>query len=145
MPSRVFRTIRSSGPCNTSVLPGALALPLATTKEYRNDLWDVNVEPLWRCATMSGLSVNERQPSGGGIRWLEILVQDLRFAVRTLRKAPTATATPVLTLALGVGLNTAIFSVVKSVLLNQLPFRDPTRIVALAQTNSTNTHGDGVE
>jgi putative ABC transport system permease protein len=94
---------------------------------------------------MSGLSVNERQPSGGGIRWLEILVQDLRFAVRTLRKAPTATATAVLTLALGVGLNTAIFSVVKSVLLNQLPFRDPTRIVALAQTNSTNTHGDGVE
>src|ERR1700694_4320339 len=94
---------------------------------------------------MSGLYVKGPQSFGRGIRWLDMLAQDLRFTVRTLRKAPTATATAVLTLALGVGLNTAIFSVVKSCLLNQLPFRCPTRIVALAQTNSTNTHGDGVE
>ena len=78
-------------------------------------------------------------------RWLEIAAQDLRFAARALRKAPTVTAAAILTLALGVGLNTAIFSVVNSVVLNQLSFRDPARIVALVQTNSTNTHGDGVE
>jgi putative ABC transport system permease protein len=93
---------------------------------------------------MSSVHVNERQPAGCGSRWLEIVVHDLRFAVRALRKAPTATATAVLTLALGVGLNTAIFSVVKSILLNQLPFHDPTRIVALAQTDSTTTRGDDV-
>ena len=79
------------------------------------------------------------------MRWFEIAGQDLRFAARALRKTPTVTAAAVITLALGVGLNTAIFSVVKSVLLNQLPFHDPARIVALAQTNSTDTHGDGVE
>ncbi len=78
-------------------------------------------------------------------RWIEIAAQDLRFAARALRKAPTGTAAAILTLALGVGLNTAIFSVVKSVLLNQLPYREPARIVALAQTSSTDTHGDGVE
>jgi putative ABC transport system permease protein len=77
--------------------------------------------------------------------WFEIAAQDLRFAARALRKAPIVTAAAILTLALGVGVNTAIFSVVKSVLLNQLPYRDPTEIMALAQTNSTNTHGDGVE
>ena len=93
---------------------------------------------------MSGVRVNERQPTDRGIRWLEVVVHDLRFAVRTLWKAPTATVTAVLTLALGVGLNTAIFSVVKAVLVNQLPFRDPTRIVSLAQTDSTTTHRDGV-
>jgi putative ABC transport system permease protein len=93
---------------------------------------------------MSRVRVTKGQTTGRRIRWFESVVHDLRFAVRTLRKAPTATATAVLTLALGVGLNTAIFSVVRAVLLNQLPFRDPAKIVALALTDSTATHADGV-
>src|SRR5438093_11432296 len=77
------------------------------------------------------------------VRWLEILRQDLRFAVRTLRKAPAVTAAAVLTIALGVGLNAAIFSVVASLLLNQRPYRDPARIVTLAQIDATIAPGAG--
>ena len=55
--------------------------------------------------------------------------QDLVFAVRMLRKAPGFTLAAVLATALGIGANTAIFTVVKQVLLQPLPFRDPARIV----------------
>jgi len=68
-----------------------------------------------------------------GLPFLEIALQDLGFTLRTLRKSPGFTAVAVLTLALGIGANTAIFTVVYGVLFRPLPFPEANRIVELAE------------
>jgi len=68
---------------------------------------------------------------------MDSLLLDLRFAWRSLLKARTTTAIAILCLALGIGANTAIFSVVRAVLLRSLPYRDPTRLVKLYETYTT--------
>jgi len=67
--------------------------------------------------------------------WLESLIQDTRFGIRTLRRSPAFTITAVFTLALGIGACTAVFSLVNAVLIRSLPYGDPGRLVYLYTPN----------
>ena len=68
--------------------------------------------------------------------WLESLLHDVRYSVRTLLRTPGFASIAILVIALGIGANVAIFTVVRSVLLKPLPYRDPNRLVMLYETES---------
>ena len=65
---------------------------------------------------------------------MDALLQDVRFALRTLHKHRSTTIVAIVCLALGIGANTAIFSVVRAVLLDALPYREPSRLLAMYET-----------
>jgi putative ABC transport system permease protein len=83
------------------------------------------------CRTMDQRSIHEQQRRN----WFAELGSDLRFAARQLRRNPAFTALAVVTLGLGIGATTAIFSVVNRLLLDPIPFADGDRIVNLNRSN----------
>jgi len=75
--------------------------------------------------------IKEQCRDARGTRWLEDLVQDFRYAVRTLRQRPAFAAVALLTLALGVGATTVMFTLINGVLLKPLPYPQPDKLVAV--------------
>jgi predicted permease len=79
--------------------------------------------------------VRQAHRDGRGLLWLENFAQDVRYGVRTLLRAPGFTITAVLTVGLGIGACTAIFSLVNAVLIRSLPYGNPERLVYLFSPN----------
>jgi predicted permease len=75
--------------------------------------------------------------------WLESLARDLRFSLRTLRRTPGFTIIAILVMALGIGANVALFTVVRGVLLKPLPFNDPDRLEMLYESGLHENDTDG--
>ncbi len=80
-------------------------------------------------------SIKEECRDRRGARWLENLIRDLRYGSRQLGKSPGFTIVAVLTLALGIGANTAIFGVINGVLLRPLAYHNPGRLVVVSQSS----------
>src|SRR5215510_13971747 len=90
-----------------------------------------------RCAALKAFGgvgqAKERSRDARGVRWIEEFWQDLRFGVRMLRKNPGFTLIAALMLSLGIGANTAIFSLIDAVSLKSLPVRRPEELVSLSR------------
>lgn len=78
-----------------------------------------------------------------GTRWIEDLVQDLRYGARLCAKGPSFTIVATLTLALGIGANTAIFTLIHAVMLRPLPVRAPEELVAVGDPSRPTAHWEG--
>ena len=95
-------------------------------------------------AEFGGLDqVKELCRDARGTRWIEDLAQDIRYGMRVFWRNPSFTITAVLSLALGIGANTAIFTLVDAAMLKPLPVREPGRLVELLTNSSNARPGDG--
>jgi predicted permease len=104
--------------------------------DLQSEGWNKN-DARWQAQRTFGnvRAAQERFYLKGRFVWLDKMARDLRFGLRSLRQSPGFSATAILTLALGIGANTAVFSVMNAVLLRSLPVTDPAHLVYLRTSN----------
>ena len=86
--------------------------------------------------------VKEESRDVRGVRFVEEFLQDVRYSLRVLLRKPAFTLTVIITLALGIGANTAIFSLVRGVLLRPLPFNNPERLIGIRESKVGEGHNN---
>ncbi len=109
-------------------------LDCETEKQRRAGITLGEADRISRRAFGGSEQIREECRDARGVRWLSDFVQDLRYALRLIRKNAGFSMLVVFVLALGIGANTAVFSIVHAVLLKPLPFRDPARLLAVWDT-----------
>lgn len=95
-----------------------------------------------RRALGNAMQIKEDVRMAWGLQWLEKLLQDLNYGLRTMLRSPGLMAVAVLSLALGIGANTAIFSLMNAVMLRDLPVKDPGQLVLLGTGRSGGSTDD---